>query len=85
MPKRSTHTLAEIHVMIVSDTKIRLGCAAFVPDFTLHPTAVDATHIRAPIGTSRKRAARPNIARATESGVGVFAQSICMPPLMTGP
>ena len=43
MPKKQKRTEAEIHAMIVQDAKIRLGCADFAPDFTLHeardPTA----------------------------------------------
>src|SRR6266516_3472613 len=36
VPKKLKHTEAEIHAMIVQDVKIRLGCADFAPDFTLH-------------------------------------------------
>jgi hypothetical protein len=36
MPKKQKRTEAEIHAMIVQDVKIRLGCADFAPDFTLH-------------------------------------------------
>jgi hypothetical protein len=36
MPKKQNRTEAEVHAMIVRDVKIRLGCADFAPDFTLH-------------------------------------------------
>ena len=38
VPKKQKRTEAEIHAMIVKDTKIRLGCADFAPEFTLHAT-----------------------------------------------
>jgi hypothetical protein len=43
MPKKQKRTEAEIHGMILRDSKMRLGCAEFAPDFTLHRTEVDAT------------------------------------------
>ncbi len=36
VPKKQKRTEAELHAVIVSDAKIRLGCADFTPDFTLH-------------------------------------------------
>ncbi len=33
----------EVHAMIVRDAKIRLGCADFAPEFTLHRTYEDPT------------------------------------------
>jgi hypothetical protein len=38
MPKREKRTEQEVHAMIVRDAKIRLGCADFAPEFTLHAT-----------------------------------------------
>src|SRR2546425_7730975 len=35
MPRKQKQTEQEIHDMIVTDAKIRLGCADFAPDFTL--------------------------------------------------
>ena len=35
MPKKQKRTEQEIHAMIVTDAKIRLGCADFAPEFTL--------------------------------------------------
>jgi len=43
MPNRQKLTEPEIHAIIVSDAKIRLGCKDFEPDFTLHRTDVDPT------------------------------------------
>ncbi len=36
MPKREKRTEQEVHAMIVTDAKLRLGCADFAPDFTLY-------------------------------------------------
>jgi len=36
MPKKPKRSEAEVHAMIVKDAKIRIGCAEFAPDFTLH-------------------------------------------------
>jgi len=36
MPKKQKRTEQEIHAMIVKDSKTRLGCTDFAPDFTLH-------------------------------------------------
>jgi hypothetical protein len=36
MPKKPKRTEPEIHAMIISDAKIRLGCKDFEPEFTLH-------------------------------------------------
>ena len=38
MPKKQKCTEAEAHAMIVTDAKIRLGCADFAPEFTVHAT-----------------------------------------------
>ena len=38
MPKKQKRTEAEVHAMIMKDSKMRLGCADFAPDFTLHET-----------------------------------------------
>src|SRR2546428_11962984 len=38
MLKKQKRAEAEIHDMIVRDAKIRLGCADFAPEFTLHAT-----------------------------------------------
>ena len=38
MPKKQKRTEAEIHAMIVRDSKMRLGCADFAPDFELSET-----------------------------------------------
>ena len=35
MPKKPQRPEAEVHAMIVTDAKMRLGCADFAPDFTL--------------------------------------------------
>jgi len=35
MPKKPKRPEAEIHAMIVTDAKIRLGCKDFAPEFTL--------------------------------------------------
>jgi len=35
MPKKQKRTEQEIHAMIVTDAKIRLGCADFAPEFRL--------------------------------------------------
>ncbi len=43
VPKKQKRTEAEVHAMIVRDSKMRLGCADFEPEFTLHPTDVDAS------------------------------------------
>jgi len=43
MPKKPKRPEAEIHAMIVSDAKIRIGCKDFAPEFTLHPTEIDPT------------------------------------------
>jgi len=36
MPKKQKRTEQEVHAMIISDAKTRLGCKDFEPDFTLH-------------------------------------------------
>src|SRR5437773_2198818 len=36
MPKKHKRTAQEIHTMIATDVKIRLGCEDFEPEFTLH-------------------------------------------------
>jgi len=41
MPKREKRTEQEVHAMIISDAKIRLGCADFAPEFPLHRTDAD--------------------------------------------
>ncbi len=38
MPKRERRTEQEVHAMIISDAKIRLGCADFAPTFKIHET-----------------------------------------------
>jgi hypothetical protein len=43
MPKREKRTEQEVHAMIVTDAKMRLGCADFEPNFTLHRTDEDPT------------------------------------------
>jgi hypothetical protein len=43
MPKKQKRPEQEVHAMIVRDAKIRLGCADFDPEFTLHRTDVDPT------------------------------------------
>lgn len=43
MPKKPKLTEPEIHAMILSDAKIRIGCKDFAPEFTLHRTDVDPT------------------------------------------
>jgi len=44
MPKKKPkHPEAEVHAMILTDVKIRLGCGDFAPEFTLHRTDVDQT------------------------------------------
>ena len=43
MLKKPKLTEREIHAMIVSDAKIRIGCRDFEPEFTLHRTDVDPT------------------------------------------
>ena len=43
MPKKPKRPEAEIHAMIVSDAKIRIGCKDFAPEFTLHRTEIDST------------------------------------------
>ena len=35
MPKKQKRTEADVHTMIVTDAKIRIGCSDFEPDFTL--------------------------------------------------
>jgi len=35
VPKKERRTAQEIHAMIVSDVKIRLGCEDLDPEFTL--------------------------------------------------
>lgn len=35
MPKKPKRPEVEIHAMIVTDAKIRLGCRDFTPEFTL--------------------------------------------------
>jgi len=36
MPKKRKLTEQDVHAMIVKDAKMRLGCADFAPDFTIH-------------------------------------------------
>ena len=36
VPKKQKRTEQEVRATIVKDAKIRLGCADFAPDFTLH-------------------------------------------------
>ncbi len=36
MAKTQKRTEQEVHAMIVTDAKIRLGCEDFAPEFTLH-------------------------------------------------
>ena len=36
MPKREKRSEREVHAMIISDAKIRIGCADFAPEFTLY-------------------------------------------------
>jgi len=43
MPRKKKLTEPEIHAMILTDVKIRLGCKDFEPEFTLHRTDVDST------------------------------------------
>jgi len=43
VPKKQKRTEAEVHAMILWDAKMRIGCADFAPEFTLHQTDVDAT------------------------------------------
>lgn len=43
MPKKPKRSEGEIHAMIISDARIRLGCKDFQPEFTLHCTDVDPT------------------------------------------
>jgi hypothetical protein len=43
MPKKPKRTEQEVHAMIVTDAKIRLGCKDFAPEFTLHRTDEDPT------------------------------------------
>ncbi len=43
MPKKQKRTEQEIHAMIVRDATMRIGCADFAPEFTLHRTEVDPT------------------------------------------
>jgi len=38
VPKKQKRTEHEVHAMIVQDSKLRLGCADFTPDFTLYET-----------------------------------------------
>ena len=38
VPKKRKQSEAEIRAMIVQDSKMRLGCADFAPDFTLYET-----------------------------------------------
>ena len=38
MPKKQKRTEQEVSAIIVQDSKMRLGCADFAPDFTLHET-----------------------------------------------
>jgi len=38
MPKREKRTEQEVHAMIISDAKIRLGCPDFAPDCTINQT-----------------------------------------------
>jgi len=44
MPKKQKRPKAEIHAMIVKDTKIRLGCSDFAPDFTIKETRSETTN-----------------------------------------
>ena len=43
MPKKPKRTEQDVHAMIISDAKIRLGCKDFEPEFTVHRTDVDPT------------------------------------------
>ena len=43
MPKKLKRSEVDVHAMIVKDAKMRLGCADFAPEFTLHRTEVDPT------------------------------------------
>ena len=36
MPKKPKRSEVEVHATIVQDAKIRIGCADFAPEFTLH-------------------------------------------------
>jgi len=36
MPKKPKRSEVEVHAIIVQDAKIRIGCADFAPEFTLH-------------------------------------------------
>jgi len=38
MLKKQKRTEQEVHAMIVGDSKMRIGCSDFAPDFTLHET-----------------------------------------------
>jgi len=38
MPTKQKRAEAEVHAMIVRDSKMRLGCPDFAPDFTLRET-----------------------------------------------
>ena len=38
MPKKPQRPEAEVRALIVTDAKIRLGCADFAPEFTLQAT-----------------------------------------------
>ena len=41
MPKKQKRPEADVHAMIVRDSKMRLGCADFAPAFALHETSRD--------------------------------------------
>ncbi len=36
MPKKPKRPEADVHAMIVKDSKMRLGCTDFAPEFTIH-------------------------------------------------
>lgn len=38
MPKKQKRPEADMHAMIAKDSRTRLGCADFAPDFTLYET-----------------------------------------------
>src|SRR3989442_11337489 len=72
MPKKRL-TEPEIHSMILTDVKIRLGCKDFQPEFTLHRTSVDPTRYPSAnwhVASARNvEASKPDCAEAFQEAV----------------